>query len=128
MNMKKKRCIYLAIAIILIAGGYYWYKKTHTTGSLVQYKTQAAENGTLVSSVSASGNVIVDSSATVDPDITGTVAALAVSVGDQVKKGQLLFTIVNDQLGISANQAAASYKSAQASLISANAAINSAKA
>jgi len=127
MNMKKKRYVYLAIAVIVLVGGYYWYKKTHSTASLVQYKTQAVEKGTLISSVSASGNVVVDESATVDPDITGTVAGLSVSVGDQVKKGQLLFTIVNDQLGISASQAAASYKSAQASLISARAAVNSAE-
>jgi HlyD family secretion protein len=127
MNMKKKRYIYAAIAIVLISGGYYGYKKTHATSSQVQYKTQAVEKGALINSISASGNVIVDQSATVDPDITGTVANLAVSVGDQVKKGQLLFTIVNDQLGISASQAAASYKSAQASLISAQAGVNSAK-
>jgi HlyD family secretion protein len=128
MNMKKKRYVYLAIIMILIVGGYYWYKKNQTAGSLVQYKTQAVGKGTLINSVSASGNVIVDQSATVDPDITGTVANLAVSVGDTVKKGQPLFTIVNDQLGISASQAAASYKSAQASLISAKATVNSAEA
>lgn len=128
MNMKKKRYAYLAIAIIVLAGGYYWYKKTHSVGSQAQYKTQAVEKGTLINSVSASGNVVVDESATVDPDITGTVANLAVSVGDTVKKGQPLFTIVNDQLGISASQAAASYKSAQASLISSQAGIDSAAA
>lgn len=129
MNMKKKKgYVYLAVATIVIAGGFYWYKKAHTTTTQVQYRTEAATKGTLVSSVSASGNVIVDSSATVDPDITGTVANLAVSVGDQVKKGQTLFTIVNDQLGISANQAAASYQSSQASLISAQAAVDSAEA
>ena len=126
--MKKKRYVYLAIAVILIAGGYYWYKKSHSSQSQTQYRTEAVVKGTLVSSVSASGNVIVNQSATVDPDITGTVANLAVSVGDTVKKGQLLFTIVNDQLGISASQAAASYKSAQASLVSAKAGVNSAEA
>ncbi|MFA7319726.1 MAG: efflux RND transporter periplasmic adaptor subunit [Parcubacteria group bacterium] len=128
MNMKKQRYVYLAIIMILIVGGYYWYKKTQTAGSQVQYKTQAVEKGTLINSVSASGNVVVDESATVDPDITGTVANLAVSVGDTVKKGQPLFTIINDQLGISASQAAATYKSAQASLVSAEAGIDSAEA
>ncbi len=126
--MKKKRYIYLAIAIVLIAGIYYWYKKSHSTTSQVKYRTEVATKGTLVSSISASGNVIVDESATVDPDITGTVANLAVSVGDQVKKGQFLFNIVNDQLGISSSQASASYKNAQASLVSAKAGINSAEA
>ena len=128
MKMKKKGYAYLAIVLVLIIGGYLWYKSAHSTTSQVQYRTEAATKGTLVSSVSASGNVIVDSSATVDPDITGTVANLAVSVGDQVKKGQALFTIVNDQLGISASQAQSAYISAQASLVNAQAAINSAEA
>ena len=125
--MKKKRYVYAVITVVLIAGGYYWYSKTHTTSTQVQYRTEVAVKGTLVSAVSASGNVIVDQSATVDPDITGTVASLAVSVGETVKKGQLLFTIVNDQLGISANQAQTSYVSAQSSLISAQAGVNSAE-
>ena len=119
--------MYAVITVVLIAGGYYWYSKTHTTSTQVQYRTEVAVKGTLVSAVSASGNVIVDQSATVDPDITGTVASLAVSVGETVKKGQLLFTIVNDQLGISANQAQTSYVSAQSSLISAQAGVNSAE-
>jgi len=36
--------------------------------------------------------VIVDSSANIDPTITGTVANLAVSVGDKVKKGSSFST------------------------------------
>ncbi len=128
MNMKKKRYVYLAMAIILLAGGYYWYNKAHSTQSQVQYRTEAAAKGTLVSSVSASGNVVVNQSATVDPTITGTVASLAVSVGEQVKKGQLLFTIVNDQLGLNVDQAQSSYKSSQASLLSAQAGVTSSEA
>ncbi len=128
MNMKKKRYVYLVVVFVLIAGGYYWYNKTHTTASQVQYRTEVAQKGTLVSAVSASGNVVVNQNATVDPDITGTVANLSVSVGEQIKKGQLLFTIVNDQLGLNTDQANGSYKSAQASLISAEAGVTSAEA
>lgn len=114
-TFKQHKYIWGAIILILI-GGYYWYNRSHSTSTAVQYKTTAVKKGTLITSVSGSGNIIVDKSVNIDPTITGTVANLAVNIGDQVKKGQTLFTIVNDQLGVSANQAAASYTQAQSSL------------
>jgi HlyD family secretion protein len=116
---KKHKYIYVALVLVLIVGGYYWYKKSHATTAVVQYKTTTVEKGTLTTSVSASGNIIVDNSASIDPDINGTVANLSVNIGDSVKKGQFLFSIVNDQLGLSVSQAESSYQSAQSSLISA---------
>jgi RND family efflux transporter MFP subunit len=125
---KKRKYISAFIILALIAGGYYWYRKAHSTSTKVQYVTAVAEKGTLATSVSASGSIIVEQSASVDPTINGTVANLAVSVGDSVKKGQLLFNIVNDQLGVSLDQAYASYTQAQSSLISAKASEDSADA
>lgn len=126
MNKKK---IYIGLAILIIIGGsYYWYKKHQAATTQTQYVTAAAEIGTLVTAISASGNVIVDQSSNIDPTITGTVANLAVNVGDAVKKGQLLFTIVNDQLGVSVSQAATSYSQALSSLESAKASLKQARA
>jgi RND family efflux transporter MFP subunit len=124
---KRKKYIWV-IAIVLIIGGYYFYKSRQSTPSQIKYVTATAEKGTLTSSISASGNIVVDQSASIDPDIAGTVENVAVQVGDQVKKGQLLFTINNDQLGVSLSQAQASYTQAQSSLQSAQASVNSAKA
>jgi RND family efflux transporter MFP subunit len=121
-DMKKMKKPYLIIAaLILIAGGYYWYKKTHPAVTAVQYVTTTAEKGTLVSSISGSGNVIVDQASNIDPTITGTVSNLSVNVGDFVKQGQTLFTIVNDQLGVSVSQANTSLEQAESSLESARA-------
>ncbi|MFZ2188699.1 MAG: efflux RND transporter periplasmic adaptor subunit [Candidatus Moraniibacteriota bacterium] len=114
--MKTKRIYIAVIALVLIGGGYYWYKKSNTASTAPTYKTAVAEKGMLTSSISGSGNVIVDQLATVDPTISGTVANLAVKIGDPVKKGQLLFTIVNDQLGVSAAKAGASYAQSKKSL------------
>jgi len=50
------------------------------------------------------------------------VANLAVNVGDHVKKGQALFSIVNDQLGIAASSASQSLTQSKQSLESARAA------
>lgn len=118
---KKHKYVSLVVIVALIVGGYYWYSKSKSNNIAVQYKTATAEKGNLTTSVSGSGNVIVDSSANVDPTITGTVANLFVSVGDKVEKGQFLFDIENDDLSLGVTQAYASYLSSLQSLESAKA-------
>ena len=117
----KKKYTWLIIVIVVVGGGYYWYHETHAKTAQVQYVTAPATVGTIVTSVSGTGNVIVGDEASVDPTITGTVANLSVNVGDTVKAGQTLFTIVNDQLGTTAEQAQVSYENAKSSLDSAKA-------
>lgn len=113
---------YLIIAVIILAiGFYYWRTKSNSANKNVQYVTTAAEKGTLTTSVSASGNVIVDQSSNIDPTITGTVANLAVNIGDKVAKGQLLFSIINGDLTVSAAKSLTSYQQSLSSLESAEA-------
>jgi RND family efflux transporter MFP subunit len=119
--LKKRKYLSAVIIIALLAGGYYGYKKTHSSSTAVQYKTAVAEKGTLTTSVSGSGNVIVDTSSNIDPTITGTVSNLAVNVGDSVKKGQLLFTIDNDDLSVNVTKAHSSYLQSLGSLETAKA-------
>jgi HlyD family secretion protein len=113
---KKHRKSSISIIILILIVGYYWYNKSHQPATAVQYKTAVAEKGSLITSVSGSGNIVVDQSVNIDPTITGTVANLKVNVGDKVKKGQILFSIVNDQLGVSVAQAQSSYQSSISSL------------
>lgn len=126
--MKLKKSHIVAIVVVVVLGGYYWYQKSHSSTTPTQYVTSTAEKGTLITSVSGSGNVIVDQIANVDPTIGGTVANLAVAVGDTVKPGQLLFTIVNDQLGVNVAKAVASLDQAQNAVDSAEVTKRSAKA
>ncbi len=125
---KKHKTIIVIAAVIFIGGGYYWYQKSHQTTAVIQYKTTAAEKGSIATSVSGSGNVVVDQLATVDPTITGTVSNLAVKIGDSVKKGTILFTIVNDALSVSNDQSTASLQQSRNSVDSAELNIKQAKA
>ena len=116
------------IALLLVIGIIYHWRTSGQSGTgQAQYTTAAVTKGTIAASISGSGNVQVDSQANIDPSITGTVANLAVSVGDNVKKGQLLFTIDNDQLSVGAAQAESSLSNAQSSLEQARANVYSAK-
>lgn len=121
MHKKNKKLIGIFLAILIAGGSYYWYKKSQSQSSAVQYVTAKAEKGVLTSSISGSGNVIVDQSSNIDPTITGTVTNLSVGVGDKVSKGQFLFSIENDDLSVSASRALTSYKQALSSLESAKA-------
>jgi len=125
---KKHKTETIIAAVVIIGGGYFWYQKAHPANVQLQYVTTPAAKGTLTTSVSGSGNVIVDQSVNIDPTVTGTVANLAVNVGDKVKKGQTLFTIANDQLGVSADQAQASFAQSQSSIESAQANVKQAQA
>lgn len=125
-SMPRKYIVWL-IALLVLGGGYYWYKSAQSKTASVQYVTVKAEKGTLTTSISGSGNVVVDQLATVDPTISGTVANLAVNIGDSVKKGQILFTIVNDDLSVSSAKASASLQQSQTSLDSAKVQVTQAK-
>lgn len=125
---KKHKLICITAIVILIGGGIYWYKKSNSANTAVQYKTAKAEKGTLTTSVSGSGNVIVDDSANIDPTITGTVSNLSVSVGEKVEKGQFLFNIKNDDLSANVTKAYSSYLQSLASLETAKASKKDAKA
>lgn len=129
-NMKLKLSKWqIALGVIILAGGcYYWYAKANSASTQIQYVTTDVEKGILTTSVSGSGNIVVDQSVNIDPTITGAVSDLSVSVGDKVKKGQILFTIVNDQLGVSSSQAETSYSQAQNALVTAMINWNQAKA
>lgn len=115
------------ITLVVIGGGWYWWRARSSSDSATQYVTSIVKRGTLIASVSGSGNIVVDQSASVDPSITGTVQNLAVKVGDAVTKGQLLFTIDNDQLDVDVTKSLASLRSAEQSVVSAKASKKSAQ-
>lgn len=122
MKIPKIKKAHIIFAIILVgAGSYYWYSRSKSKSAEIQYVTATAEKGTLTTSITGSGNIIVDSSANVDPTITGTVSSLLVSVGDKVKKGQTLFTIDNNDLSVSVAKSQSSYQSSLTSLENAKA-------
>jgi macrolide-specific efflux system membrane fusion protein len=105
---KRRMRIYVALgtAVVLILGGYFADRAFASGGDpAVKYVTQAAQTMTLTSSVSGTGNITLPDSASVSPSVSGEVTGLSVQVGDQVKKGQVLFDLVNPQLGLDVTNA-----------------------
>lgn len=125
--MRKHLRLIVIVIIVIGAATPFIYARFHKKPSAVTYRTEQVAKGTLTATVSGSGNIVVSSSANVNPSISGTVENVQVGVGDTVKKGQALFTIKNDQLDITVQKANTSYVQAKQSLMNAQAAYDAAK-
>lgn len=124
----KKKFLKIVVLLLILAAGYYWYNFSQKKSTAAKYVTVKAEKGDISTAITASGNVGVDQIANIDPTISGTVTDLAVKVGDSVKKGQFLFNIENDQLGVDVSRASASLQQAQNAVDSAELGVRQAKA
>ena len=93
--------IIAGIAVIILAGGvYYFYSASANNTNETRYFLSAAEKGTLIVSVSGSGNIEAVDSSDASSDISGEIEFVKVSLGNKVEKGQSLAVIKNDELGI----------------------------
>src|SRR4030042_932283 len=106
-----KRMIGAGIAVILIVIGI--WKLAVGNGDGVTYQTSKVEKGTIVFSVSASGQVLTTNILSITTEASGVVKKVYVKDGDKVTAGQKLAEITLDTAGLEKNaQAYASYVSA----------------
>jgi len=106
-----------AIIIIIIIGiGYWGYNKlTNTTGE-TQYVTTTVQKGTIVSSVTASGQVESSNQINLTAKVSGTITNISVKAGDKVVKGQTLFSVDNTDAKKSVRDAEISLQNAKLAL------------
>jgi multidrug efflux pump subunit AcrA (membrane-fusion protein) len=104
------------IMIVVIGAVYYGYQATHGAVTVTKYVIQDAAPGTVIASVSGSGQVQAVTSIDVKPQVTETVTKVYVQPGDAVVAGQLLVQLdpTNEQKAL--QQAQLSLQSAQLSL------------
>jgi len=106
-----------AIALILIlGGGYQWYRMTHSTTATPQYTLSTVTTGTVISLVSASGQVSPSNQVTINPKASGTIAKVLVREGQTVSAGQAIAYIDATDEYNAVRSAETSLKSAQLSL------------
>jgi HlyD family secretion protein len=82
--------IFLAIVLL---GGYYTYKKSTNTASAERYVLGTVERGTIVASVSGTGQVEASSTIDLKAKASGDITYVGVKPGDVVKKGKTLFAL-----------------------------------
>jgi RND family efflux transporter MFP subunit len=114
---KRRRWIgWVALAAVVVVVAVIAVSMLGTSTTPGTVTTATVESTTMKVVVSGSGNAIVDDVTEVQPGITGTVRSLSVKLGDTVKKGDVLFKIVNDDLDAAVQRARASYRQSSQSV------------
>ncbi|MHB8143625.1 MAG: efflux RND transporter periplasmic adaptor subunit [Thermoleophilia bacterium] len=120
-KLLRKKPYVIGAAVVVLLGGYFAYSKARGSSDQVHYVTAQVQKGMIASTVSASGNVSINSSANVTSRVSGTVTNITVRVGDHVTKGEHLFDIINNSLDVNVSQSYASLEQARSSLSNAEA-------
>jgi multidrug efflux pump subunit AcrA (membrane-fusion protein) len=97
------------VAVIVVAGGgYYWYSATHGATAITKYVVEAATQGTVVASVSATGQVQAGTTINVTPKVSEEVTSIPAKVGEHVSAGQVLVRLdaTNEQRAVQQDQLA----------------------
>src|SRR5882672_1800162 len=83
----------IILVVVIIFLWFAWAKIFGQQNKAAQYQTATAQTGSIISTVSESGNVSADSQITVTSPATGIIQAVYVKNGDTVSAGQKLFSV-----------------------------------
>ncbi len=114
--MTRKRLLYIALAIVLLAGGAWYYKKSRSAAETKVLAVERVERGTVRRVLEATGIIKaqVGASVKIGARATGTISRVFVRVGDPVKKGQVVAEIDARELLAQRAEAAARLRLSEA--------------
>jgi multidrug efflux pump subunit AcrA (membrane-fusion protein) len=118
-RLSRRGVIAIIVVVLIVAGGVTAWLLTSSGGT--QYRTVAAQLGTVRQTIGATGTIQPTNTANLDFATSGRVATVTVQPGQQVAAGVTIATLDTTTLG-------AQVAAGQSSLNSANAAVNSAEA
>ncbi len=81
------------IAVVILYGGYYTYQALTAAPTEMRYVTTTVAEGSVVSSISETGQVSASSDITVESQSSGEVLSLPVTAGEHVVAGQALVSV-----------------------------------
>ncbi|MFA6428720.1 MAG: efflux RND transporter periplasmic adaptor subunit [Candidatus Buchananbacteria bacterium] len=103
-----KHKIITLIVVVALVGGVYYYKSNQSQ-AVTSYVLAKAEKGTIVTSISGSGQVSASNQLEIKPKVSSDVVLVAVKKGQEVKAGTLL-------IQLDSSEAAKTVRNAQTSL------------
>ncbi len=81
------------IAVVVVGGGYWTYQKLHPATTQTHYILGTVATGTIIASLSESGQVSSSNSIDIKPQVTGTITWVGAKAGDYVRAGQAIASI-----------------------------------
>src|SRR5947207_1316207 len=125
MNMARKRTMLIGLAALVVGGGSWMLLRGHDT---TQYQTVAVERGSILSSISATGNANAVVTVLVGSQVSGNIKALYADFNSKVTKGQIIAEIDPQSFQARVDQANAALDSARSSVANAQAGVAKAAA
>jgi RND family efflux transporter MFP subunit len=120
LKIKAYALAHKIISIIILAGilyaGYWIYGNITSTTGETQYVTTTVQKGTIISSITASGQVESSNQINLTAKVSGTITYVGVKAGDKVTKGKTLFSIDNSDAEKTIRDAKISLQSANLAL------------
>lgn len=112
----KHKLISVVVLVIALGGAWWAYGLATTASAETRYVLGVAENGTVISSVSASGQVSSSNQLNVQAKVSGEILSVNVTPGQKVYAGQLIVIIDPTSAQKAVRDAGANLESAQISL------------
>ncbi len=110
------KIISIIILVVVLYAGYWIYGNITSTAGETQYITTTVQKGTIISSITASGQVESSNQIDLTAKVSGTITYVGVKAGDKVVKGKTLFSIDNSDAEKTIRDAKISLQSANLSL------------
>ncbi len=89
----KTKLLYIGLALVLIATGFYVFKSFGSTEKTITFETAKISKGTISNTVTATGTLEAIKTVQVGTQVSGVIEKIYVDFNSQVKKGQLLAQI-----------------------------------
>ncbi|MFA6494392.1 MAG: efflux RND transporter periplasmic adaptor subunit [Candidatus Paceibacterota bacterium] len=109
-----KKTMWFVLIIVVIAG-YYGFKKATDTSMQPRYVMAAVTKGTLISSVTGSGQVSASNQIDIKPKVSGDIVSISVKSGQTVKAGDIIARLDSTDAQKAVRDAQVSVETAQLS-------------
>jgi HlyD family secretion protein len=109
--------IFVTIAILLVVGGGFAFRKSRAEGKATQVSFEAVQRRDVVQLVSATGRIQPETEVKISAEVSGEILELPVKEGQPVSRGDLLVRINPDIYLRQVEQQEASVKSAEARVL-----------
>lgn len=110
------KVISVLVLLLLLWGGTWAYGKINSTAGETRYVLSPVTKGTLISSVTGSGQISALNQIDIKPNVSGALTYVGVQPGEKVGTGQLLFAIDDTSAQKAVRDAQVNLESAQIAL------------
>src|SRR3989344_211527 len=104
------------ILIAVLGGGYWGYGKLTSTSGETRYVVAQVQKGTLIVSITGTGQVSTSNQLDVKPKVSGEILSVPVKNGQAIKSGALIAVVDSTQAQKAVRDAEANLQSAELSL------------